>query len=165
MYQLDKSTSSREHAFWRFGTGNKQTLWDDPLKRGEDVRSRLIEWQERHYSANLMKLVVLGKGQLRSHRWLDLTTDDSRTESLDDMTKTVVEKFSSAPNRNLLPPAFPGNPLGPEQLGVCHPVHSIALQITDDNPTLDGDSFEISERSQNARTHLPFSGRGTSLRH
>lgn len=53
---------SRDHSYWRFGTGNKQTLWDDPLARGEDVRTRLIEWQEKHYSANLMKLVVLGKG-------------------------------------------------------------------------------------------------------
>lgn len=61
-YQLDKSTSSREHSFWRFGTGNKETLWDEPLARGVDVRARLIEWQEKHYSANLMKLVVLGKG-------------------------------------------------------------------------------------------------------
>lgn len=62
MFQLDKSTSSREHFYWRFGTGNKKTLFDDPLERGEDVRARLMEWQEKHYSANLMKLVVLSKG-------------------------------------------------------------------------------------------------------
>ena len=62
MFQLGKSTSSRDHWYWRFGTGNKDTLWDEPIKRGVDVRARLIEWQEKHYSANLMKLVVLGKG-------------------------------------------------------------------------------------------------------
>lgn len=62
MFQLDKSTSSPSHSFWRFGTGNKETLWDEPQKRGEDVRTRLIEWHDKHYSANLIKLVVLGKG-------------------------------------------------------------------------------------------------------
>lgn len=61
-FQLDKSTSSRSHAYWRFGTGNRQTLWDEPNQRGEDVRKRLIEWCDKHYSANLCKLVVLAKG-------------------------------------------------------------------------------------------------------
>lgn len=61
-FQLDKSTSSRKHAFWRFGTGNKETLWDGPKEKGVDVRARLIEWQEQNYSANLCKLVVLTKG-------------------------------------------------------------------------------------------------------
>lgn len=65
-FQLDKSTSSRSHAFWRFGTGNKQTLWDEPLAKGIDVRQRLIEWQEKYYSANLCKLVVLTKGESAS---------------------------------------------------------------------------------------------------
>lgn len=62
MYQLDKSTSSRDHEYWRFGTGNKETLWDNPVSKGEDVRARLMSWQEKYYSANLMKLVVLSKG-------------------------------------------------------------------------------------------------------
>ncbi|KAK4701450.1 insulysin, partial [Phenoliferia sp. Uapishka_3] len=98
MFQLDKSTSSREHSFWRFGTGDKETLWNVPISRGEDVRARLIEWQEKHYSANLMKLCVLGK------------------DSLDDLAKTVVEQFSPSPNRHLPVPNFPGNPLGEKEL-------------------------------------------------
>lgn len=61
-FQLDKSLSSREHSFWRFGTGTKETLYDEPLARGEDVRKRLIEWCEAHYSANVCKLAVVGKG-------------------------------------------------------------------------------------------------------
>jgi insulysin len=63
MYQLEKSTSSKQHSYWRFGTGNKQTLWDDPVSQGRNVRSELLEWYGRHYSANVMKLVVLGKGE------------------------------------------------------------------------------------------------------
>ncbi|GAA5915532.1 hypothetical protein JCM5296_001752 [Sporobolomyces johnsonii] len=99
LFQLDKSTSSREHVFWRFGTGNKETLWDEPLSRGVDVRARLIEWCEKHYSANLCKLVVLSK------------------ESLDATTKLIVEQFSAVPNRHLPPPDFPGSPLTSNELG------------------------------------------------
>ncbi|GAA5941905.1 uncharacterized protein JCM15063_000815 [Sporobolomyces koalae] len=100
LFQLDKSTSSREHhAFWRFGTGNKETLWNEPIKQGIDVRKRLIDWCERHYSANVSKLVVLSK------------------ESLDETTKLVVEQFSPVKNRNLSPPDFPGSPLTSNELG------------------------------------------------
>lgn len=76
MFQLDKSTSSRSHEFWRFGTGNKQTLWDEPMARGEDVRARLMAWQEKHYSANLMKLVVVGKGTSTPATTLWITADE-----------------------------------------------------------------------------------------
>ncbi|BGP14041.1 hypothetical protein JCM10213_005625 [Rhodosporidiobolus nylandii] len=98
-FQLDKSTSSRKHSFWRFGTGNRQTLWDEPLKRGEDVRKRLIEWCEKHYSANVCKLAVVGK------------------DSLDETTKMVVEHFSPIPNRHITPEEFPGSPLTEDELG------------------------------------------------
>ncbi|GAA6026838.1 hypothetical protein JCM8097_005898 [Rhodosporidiobolus ruineniae] len=98
-FQLDKSLSSREHAFWRFGTGTRETLWDEPNARGEDVRKRLIEWCEKHYSANVCKLAVVGK------------------DSLDALTDVVVKHFSPVPNRHLTPPTFPGNPLKEEQLG------------------------------------------------
>lgn len=63
-FQLDKSSSSRKHSYWRFGTGNKETLWDEPMRQGIDVRERLIQWQQKHYSANLMKLVVVTKGEI-----------------------------------------------------------------------------------------------------
>lgn len=117
----------RDHSYWRFGTGNKQTLWEEPLARGEDVRKRLIEWQEKYYSANLMKLVVLGKGTFSFSLlffWFQFVSNFSvfyLAESLDDMTKTVVEKFSAAPNRSLSPPIFSGSPLGEKELRVrCH---------------------------------------------
>jgi len=62
LYQLEKSTSSKSHAYWRFGTGNKETLWDAPLAEGRKIREELIKWYEENYSANVMKLTVLGKG-------------------------------------------------------------------------------------------------------
>ncbi|KAK4058930.1 metalloprotease [Microbotryomycetes sp. JL221] len=98
-FQLDKSTSSRNHSYWRFGTGNRTTLWDEPNKQGQDVRQRLIEWCNKYYSANVCKLVVLTK------------------DSLDDITKTVVEKFSPAPNKHLTPPEFSGSPYTEQELG------------------------------------------------
>lgn len=124
MFQLDKSTSSRKHSFWRFGTGNRETLYDAPMRNGVDVRGRLIDWHSKHYSANLMKLVVLSKGRssiLPPLEW-DRFGADKEVDSLDDMAKSVVDKFSAAPTRTLAPPVFPGSPLGPNELGVRSPL-------------------------------------------
>lgn len=71
-----KSLSSPRHPYSRFGTGNLTTLMDNPLKEGIDVRDELLKWYDKHYSANIMKLCVLG------------------CESLDQLTQWVVEKFS-----------------------------------------------------------------------
>lgn len=83
-----------------------------------------MQWQEKYYSANLMKLVVLGKGvSPRSH----LPTNNNKSlvlicylelDSLDELTKEVVAKFSPALNRHLSVPIFAGSPLGKEQLQV-----------------------------------------------
>jgi insulysin len=61
LYQLEKSLSSRDHAYWRFGTGNLDTLWKQPRAAGLDVRDELLKFHQRHYSANLMKLAIIGK--------------------------------------------------------------------------------------------------------
>lgn len=98
-FQLDKSTSSRKHAFWRFGTGNRVTLWDEPQAKGIDVRQRLIEWSEKYYSANTCKLAVISK------------------DSLDATTAMVVSQFAAVPNRHITPPEFPGSPLTSDELG------------------------------------------------
>lgn len=38
LFQLGKATSSRGQGsrYWKFGTGNKETLWEGPRKRGVD---------------------------------------------------------------------------------------------------------------------------------
>jgi insulysin len=66
-FQLDKSTSERDdgkngkgQVYWKFGTGNLKTLRDEPIKEGIITRDRLLDWWEGQYSANLMKLCVLG---------------------------------------------------------------------------------------------------------
>lgn len=61
LFQLGKATTSVESGakYWKFGTGSKQTLWEEPVARGIDVRDSLLEWYEDNYSANLMKLAVI----------------------------------------------------------------------------------------------------------
>lgn len=83
--QLNKSLSNPKHPYSHFGTGTLQTLLEDPQKRGLDVRSEFIRFYEKHYSANRMKLVVLGR------------------ESLDTLEQWVSEMFSDVENKNLAP--------------------------------------------------------------
>ncbi|KAI8458009.1 Metalloenzyme, LuxS/M16 peptidase-like protein [Phakopsora pachyrhizi] len=98
MFQLEKASSSRSHSYWRFGTGNLQTLWERPKALGLDVREELLKFYSRHYSSNVMKLAVLGK------------------ESLDSLTRLVVNKFSGVPNKRIVPDRFDGSPFSEKEL-------------------------------------------------
>ena len=81
--QLGKSLSNPRHPYHHFSTGNLQTLRDEPEKRGIEVRQKFMEFYERHYSANRMKLVVLGR------------------EHLDELETWVSELFSEVKNKDL----------------------------------------------------------------
>ncbi|CAF9914955.1 Insulinase (Peptidase M16) [Imshaugia aleurites] len=81
--QLSKSLSSKKHPYHHFSTGNLQTLRDEPRERGVDVRKEFIHFHGEHYSANRMKLVVLGK------------------ESLDELETWVGELFAGVHNKDL----------------------------------------------------------------
>ncbi|KAF2754860.1 LuxS/MPP-like metallohydrolase [Pseudovirgaria hyperparasitica] len=81
--QLNKTLSNPEHPYCHFSTGNFKTLHDEPLARGVQIRDEFIKFYEKHYSANRMKLVVLGR------------------ESLDTLEQWVEELFSTVPNKNL----------------------------------------------------------------
>lgn len=61
LFQLGKATSAKEgeSVYWKFGTGSLQTLWSEPVARGEDVRARLLAWYSKEYSSNLMTLSVI----------------------------------------------------------------------------------------------------------
>jgi len=97
-FQLEKSLSDPSHPYSNFGTGSATTLWDTPRSKGINVREELLKFHERHYSANIMKLVILGR------------------DSLDQLTSWAIEKFSGVPNRSVEPPSFPRSPLGQGQL-------------------------------------------------
>lgn len=63
LYQLEKNLSSPTHPFCKFGTGNLETLRDWPLQKELDIRQILLDFHAKYYSANVMKLVVVGKGE------------------------------------------------------------------------------------------------------
>jgi insulysin len=116
LMQLNKSLSNPAHPYHHFSTGNLQTLRDDPQKRGIDVRSEFIDFHKKHYSANRMKLVVLGR------------------ESLDDMETWVGELFSQVQNKDLPQQRWDNvQPLAPESL--CTQVFA--------KPVMDSRSLDI----------------------
>jgi insulysin len=72
--QLLRSNGNPNHPFHKFSTGNLETLDTIPKAKGIDTRTELIKFHDTYYSANLMKLVILGKGAfsaslLESERW------------------------------------------------------------------------------------------------
>ncbi|KAG2373620.1 hypothetical protein C9374_011909 [Naegleria lovaniensis] len=56
LYQLMKESCNEKHPFKKFGTGNVQTLKLDPEANNLNVREYLVNFFNRHYSSNQMKL-------------------------------------------------------------------------------------------------------------
>ncbi|KAI1492445.1 peptidase M16 inactive domain-containing protein [Biscogniauxia mediterranea] len=83
LHQLEKSLSNPKHPYCHFSTGNFEVLKTKPEAEGIDVRQKFIDFHAKHYSANRMKLCVLGR------------------EPLDVLEKWVSELFSNVPNKNL----------------------------------------------------------------
>ena len=81
--QLNKSLSSPKHPYHHFSTGNLETLRDEPMRRGVNIRQEFIDFHSRNYSANRMKLVVLGR------------------ESLDVLESWVGDLFADVQNKDL----------------------------------------------------------------
>ncbi|KAI7862523.1 Metalloenzyme, LuxS/M16 peptidase-like protein [Spinellus fusiger] len=114
--QVEKTLSNPHHPWHRFETGNLETLTETPKRLGINVRERLLEFHANYYSANIMKLCVLGK------------------ESLDQLTEWVVDKFSPIPDRSIAIPKYQGHPLTANeltnQLFVKSIMHNRILGIT-----------------------------------
>ena len=60
LMQLGKSLSNPEHPNSKFSTGNYDILYEAPTRRGAHPRELLMNFHDKHYSANLMKLAILG---------------------------------------------------------------------------------------------------------
>lgn len=73
---MSKTVASKEHPWHRFASGNAKTLREDPKAAGIDVRAELLKFHARYYSANLMRLVVLGRAEI------------------DELQQMVVDQFS-----------------------------------------------------------------------
>jgi insulysin len=98
IHQLNKSLANPKHSYCRFSTGSYKTLHDEPLSRGVRIRDQIIQFYGEHYSANLMKLVVLGR------------------ESLDDLENWVDELFSPVRNKNFPRKRWDVSPYGENEL-------------------------------------------------
>nr|POE72795.1 putative zinc protease [Quercus suber] len=83
LHQLHKNLSNKKHPYNKFSTGNYKVLRDDPVERGVAIRDEFMKFYAQNYSANRMKLVVLGK------------------ESLDELQGWVEEFFTDVPDQNL----------------------------------------------------------------
>lgn len=83
LYQLSKTLSNPKHPYCHFSTGNLQTLRDEPLARGVKIRDEFMAFHKAQYSANRMKLVVLGR------------------ESLDQLQDWAEELFAGVQNKDL----------------------------------------------------------------
>lgn len=163
LFQLGKHTSSHSkgQVYWKFGTGSKETL-DRP-----DLRSRLIEWYESHYSSSEMRLVVLSSRELRfSHslEWQYLLS--MMTDSLDELESFVSQHYSAIPNLNSIAPhrTYP-IPLQKEELS-----QEIHYRLIKDSPSLRIE-FDFPDQSSNWRTkpssfishHIGHEGVGSIL--
>jgi len=101
-FQLEKTTSNPAHPYHKFATGDSGTLRDIPASAGINVHSRLIEFHKRYYSANRMRLVVLGR------------------DDLDTLEEWVSELFAAIPNTNADPPSYgpnAGHPISEQHMG------------------------------------------------
>lgn len=100
LYQLEKGLCNPRHPYHKFSTGNLETLKFHPESEGVDVRERLLEFYSSHYSANIMKLVILGR------------------EPIETLEKWIVDKFSDVRNTNRLPPSYEDEVTTKDQLGL-----------------------------------------------
>jgi insulysin len=86
--QLIRSSANPQHPFHQFSTGNLDTLDVKPKAQGINTRDELLRFHAKYYSANLMRVTVLGK------------------ESLDTLEEWVRECFEPVENKNLKPASF-----------------------------------------------------------
>ncbi|SCU88854.1 LADA_0E12420g1_1 [Lachancea dasiensis] len=125
LYQLDKSLTSSEHPFHKFSTGNIKTLGVIPKSQNLDIRDELLKFYDASYSANLMKLCVLGR------------------EDLDVMSEWVNELFKDVRNIDRPVPSYPGKMLPAEYL----------TQIVHAKPVKDLKKVEITFSSLDVDLH------------
>nr|CCA19734.1 insulindegradinglike enzyme putative [Albugo laibachii Nc14] len=99
LYQLQKHLSHPQHAFHKFGSGNIETLLENPkLAFGSDfdVREPLIEFYRKYYSASMMKLVLYSYHSLiQLQTWAEMFSEIANTGVKPSM------KFALASNGSL----------------------------------------------------------------
>ncbi|MFN2329873.1 MAG: insulinase family protein [Chromatocurvus sp.] len=84
-----------EHPFSQFSVGSLETLADRP---DASIRNDLLAFYKKHYSANAMRLVVMG------------------AEPLDDLEAMVAKRFVQVPNHDYQPDAIGAPLFDPQEL-------------------------------------------------
>ncbi len=90
--QLERSLSDENHDYYKFGTGNIETLDKKPKELGINVREELLAFHEKWYSSNIMSLCVLGK------------------DSLEDLETMVLDIFARVENKDIQIPSWSDHP-------------------------------------------------------
>ncbi|KAJ1887356.1 metalloprotease [Coemansia sp. S17] len=98
-YGLMSSISNLKHPYSWFTTGNTETLKGAAEKLGLDLREELIKFYHKYYSADIMRLVVVGN------------------HSLDVLSEWVTSKFSDVKSKGNTKPMFNFHPIGKAELG------------------------------------------------
>ncbi|KAJ2251641.1 metalloprotease [Coemansia sp. RSA 455] len=99
IYQLVARTSNPAHPFSWFPTGNTGTLKGAAEELGLDLREELIKFYHKYYSADIMRLVVVGN------------------HSLDVLSEWVTSKFSVIKSKGNTRPVVDFHPIGKAELG------------------------------------------------
>ena len=71
-HQVKKALANASQPYSRFSVGKRKTLHDSPTARGLSLRDMVVDFFTDHYSANRMKLAVLGQDPLDTlQRWVE----------------------------------------------------------------------------------------------
>lgn len=144
--QVHRHLAKDGHAYKKFGSGSKATLFEIPKQQGIDVRDELLKFHKDWYSANIMSLAIIGKGipLILYYNFKRLCIQFILIfdkDSLDDLEKMVLEKFSEIENKNVERPRWPREPYADDQYGqkvVIVPikdVRSLIISFTSDDLT------------------------------
>lgn len=72
LHQVKKALANTRHPYSRFSMGNRKTSHDSSTARGLSIRDMVAKFYTDHYSANRMKLAVLGREPLGTlQRWVE----------------------------------------------------------------------------------------------
>lgn len=120
-FQLFKSLAREDHPLNSFSTGNLETLGKAPEANGKNIRDMMIEFYKKHYSANLMRVVVYGK------------------EPLDVLEQWATARFAAVPNQQLHPAKFSCDPF--PAASVCKMLEVVPIRcVTHSNSSSRGSS-------------------------
>ena len=139
-----REIANPKHPLSKFNVGNLDTLADNQFS---DVRTELIDFYHKYYSANLMTLVLLGK------------------ESLDELQSLAHDKFSSIQDKQIEIESYPAHYINPSdlplQVNVSPLKDSRELGLLFEMPKLS--SYWSSKPAQYLAAMIGYEGQGSLL--